>query len=65
MCHRFYETDYSAHKEIRVVNSPFPYEESPRTVMGVELPTICRICNHAPIFSKWPFLYTEMVISEY
>ena len=29
---------------------------------SVEFPTICRICNHAPISSKWPFWFTEMAI---
>ena len=29
---------------------------------ALELPTICRICNHASISSKWPFWYTETAI---
>jgi hypothetical protein len=29
---------------------------------SVELPTVCRICDHALISSKWPFQFSEMAI---
>ena len=29
---------------------------------SVKFPSICRICNNAPISSKWPFWFTEMAI---
>ena len=59
-----------AHKEMRSINFPFPYEDGSRAVMGgkcyrqniVDLDPHSRICNHTLISSKWPFLYSEMAI---
>ena len=31
----------------------------------VELDPYSRICNHGLISSKWPFLYSEMAITEF